>query len=236
MVAKLKIYYELFLILLIVTSAFFVIANVNNVLFDQIVWGILFLDVVVRLIVLKDKREYIKKNPFDFIALIPLDSMFQFARFVRLFKIILVMAIFKRTPIYQIFQTNGLNKVISFVAILIILAAIPITIYEPGIETFADGMWWAIVTATTVGYGDISPETSIGRVIAVLLMVFGIGLIGMVTSSIATYFLKEKDTSSNPTVDYIKTQLDDHQNLSNHEYERLIFLVNSLKKEQEINK
>ena len=54
--------------------------------------------------------------------------------------------------------------------------------------SFGDALWWSIVTCTTVGYGDISPSTTVGRVVAVILMLFGIGLIGMLTGAITTFF------------------------------------------------
>ncbi len=56
-------------------------------------------------------------------------------------------------------------------------------------------MWWAIVTSTTVGYGDISPHTLVGRFAAVLLMLIGVGFIGILTSTITSYFAQE-DTSN----------------------------------------
>ena len=51
-----------------------------------------------------------------------------------------------------------------------------------------DALWWAFVTSTTVGYGDISPSTGAGRIVAVILMLMGIGLVSMLTGTIATYF------------------------------------------------
>jgi voltage-gated potassium channel len=54
-----------------------------------------------------------------------------------------------------------------------------------------DGMWWAVVTATTVGYGDISPSSPPGRLVAVALMLFGIGLTATLAASVAAYFVKQ---------------------------------------------
>lgn len=51
-----------------------------------------------------------------------------------------------------------------------------------------NSIWWAITTTTTVGYGDISPKTFVGKLAAVLLMFVGIGLIGMLTSTITNFF------------------------------------------------
>lgn len=61
-----------------------------------------------------------------------------------------------------------------------------------GFAITADALWWSIVTCTTVGYGDISPSTLPGRIIAVFLMIVGIGLISMLTGTITTYFTKIK--------------------------------------------
>ena len=57
------------------------------------------------------------------------------------------------------------------------------------ITTIGDAFWWAIVTATTVGYGDVSPVTTEGRLIAVALMVLGIGFIGVLTATITSLYL-----------------------------------------------
>ncbi len=111
------------------------------------------------------------------------------------------------------------------------MSAIPIRSLEPSMETYADALWWSMVTATTVGYGDISPETGIGRLIALILMVFGIGLLGMITGSIATYFLSG-EKQDNPTIDFIKNELSRYDNLSEEEMERLIMLMKQLSKEK----
>ena len=53
-----------------------------------------------------------------------------------------------------------------------------------------DGLWWAVTTVTTVGYGDKFPTTSMGRVLAVGLMLVGISLMGVITASVAAWFVK----------------------------------------------
>ncbi|MGE7916615.1 ion channel [Lysinibacillus xylanilyticus] len=54
---------------------------------------------------------------------------------------------------------------------------IPIAIVEPAIETYAEALWWGLITITIVGYGDIAPVTVLGRLMATVLPVVGIGMI-----------------------------------------------------------
>jgi voltage-gated potassium channel len=63
------------------------------------------------------------------------------------------------------------------------------------IQSYGDGLWWAIVTVTTVGYGDISPTTTEGRVIATCLMLLGIGVIGAFTATVASFFVQQDEGS-----------------------------------------
>jgi voltage-gated potassium channel len=59
---------------------------------------------------------------------------------------------------------------------------------NPGFATFGDALWWAVVTLTTVGYGDIVPETTTGRVDGVMIMVAGIAVLGLLAGSLASFF------------------------------------------------
>ncbi|QGQ96787.1 two pore domain potassium channel family protein [Paenibacillus psychroresistens] len=231
---KLAFIYEIFMLLLALISVSFIwIANPSLHYVDTIVWLIFVLDVSVRFFRSESKWEYIKKHPLDIIAIIPFDSIFLFARFARIFRLIrlIAMASHFAKPIFSIIQTNGLHKMITFTCGLIFISAIPIYLIEPKINTYQDALWWSIVTATTVGYGDLSPATLAGRLIAILLMIFGIGLIGMTTGSIATYFISHtKETNS--TVAFIKQELDRYDQLSEADIETLQILLEKLKTEK----
>jgi voltage-gated potassium channel len=60
---------------------------------------------------------------------------------------------------------------------------------EANIKSFADALWWAITTVTTVGHGDRYPTTGTGRFVAGGLMLAGIALLGIVTASLASWLL-----------------------------------------------
>ena len=73
--------------------------------------------------------------------------------------------------------------------------------YQPGakITGFGDAVWWAVTTVTTVGYGDLAPVTTMGRVVAVALMIGGITLVGTVTATLASWIVQrvaEEDTAN----------------------------------------
>lgn len=66
-----------------------------------------------------------------------------------------------------------------------------------GLHEFSEAVWWAIVTVTTVGYGDITPQTATGRFVAGLLMIVGIGTIGLLASSLASVLIVKDKGSGN---------------------------------------
>jgi len=66
------------------------------------------------------------------------------------------------------------------------------TAHSSNIRTYADSIWWAFVTSTTVGYGDRYPVSGAGRVIAVLLMFFGVSFVGVVTGNIASLLVDKQ--------------------------------------------
>ncbi|WP_262361336.1 MULTISPECIES: potassium channel family protein [Gracilibacillus] len=206
--------------------------NDYRMIFDRIVWFLLFVDVIIRIIISKNKFQYILNNPFDIIAAIPLDAIFHSARLVRLFRIIRLISIGTKhsKTLKQILQTNGLNKVFSLSIIMLFSSSILVTHFEPSIDSYADGLWWSIVTTTTVGYGDISPQSIIGRLVAIFLMVVGIGLIGMFTSSLTTYFINGKE-KNNPTIDFLKAELDRYDELNDSEKKRMVLLLEEMNKE-----
>ena len=88
------------------------------------------------------------------------------------------------------FNNKRLRTVLLIILIFILIFGFIFFITEPDVKSFSDGLWWALVTITTVGYGDITPMTSIGRLVASALMFLGLGLIASLTAVISVKFIQ----------------------------------------------
>lgn len=81
-------------------------------------------------------------------------------------------------------------RMVAFVALsLAFVAAVLERLVDPAMGDFADALWWAIVTVTTVGYGDVIPTSTSGKVIASFLMVAGVSAIPITTSLVVSVFV-----------------------------------------------
>lgn len=204
-----KTVYEVFITVLALVSIIFAILDISGKIpisekpFKQIDTAILLIFVVdysVRFFIAEDRKAFFRNNIPDLLAIIPFNSMFSAFRVFRVFRLAKASRILKITRLLRagafiakirhmisgVLKTNGLIYLL-FVNGALILASSLIIMNAEGM-TFQDALWWSIVTCTTVGYGDLSPSTVYGRITAVVLMIFGIGLIGMLTGSITTYF------------------------------------------------
>ncbi|MCD6398199.1 MAG: NAD-binding protein [Spirochaetaceae bacterium] len=98
--------------------------------------------------------------------------------------------------LYKDFSSDNLPRIIFAVLILIIIGGGMVFIAESGINKqfshFIDSLWWGAVTITTVGYGDMTPSSNAGRIIAVIMMFGGIVLTSIFSGTIASIFVDRK--------------------------------------------
>jgi voltage-gated potassium channel len=184
-------------------------------LVNLVVWGVFVVDYVAALWAAEDKARFFRGHLLELIAILPLDFLraARALRIVRLVRVLRLGIVFSRSyrTLGGILGTNGLGRAVVVVTIVILLAGLAISTVEPEIGGAGDGLWWAFVTATTVGYGDISPASPGGRLIAFVLMTVGIGLIGLITASVATFFLRgggEEKVPESPHLTHLRGLLD----------------------------
>jgi len=234
-------------LLAILVVAILVIELVYNVpknititlsIMDNSILVIFAIDYFTRLFLAKDKAKFFKSNVIDLISIIPLNSVFQSIRILRLSKLLKFIKIFRSISLMLKFKkymdkflkTNNFNYIIWITLITLFIGAVGIHFAE-GIS-FGNALWWSFVTISTVGYGDISPQTTIGRIIAGIVMLTGIGFLGMLTATIATFFLKRDDSISykSQTIIDIKMRLDNFDELNIEDLNKIHNVLVALKK------
>ena len=118
-----------------------------------------------------------------------------------------------------LFNSRRLRTILAALIFFIFLFGYLFYISEPEVKNLGDGIWWALVTITTVGYGDITPLTTVGRIVASSLMFLGLGLIATITAIVSAKFIQNfVDHHTNDDVleklDEMQLELDDIKTVS----------------------
>ena len=190
---------------IVLGTAWFVIAiivvttNVNGMASTALVgalfalWVVLLIEYLVRLVVSPDARGYVKRRWVEpaTVLLPPLQGW----RLVGMEKMSLLLHE-GELRLEAILRHHSLFRVLIAAVVTLLLGAWLVLLFEEkakgaNIHSYPDALWWAIVTVTTVGYGDRYPVTEDGRIVAAVLMLVGIGLIGVLTATVASVFIKE---------------------------------------------
>jgi voltage-gated potassium channel len=168
---------------------------------DYFVWAAFVVEYVVKLWLAADRRHFVRHHLLDLaMVAVPVLRPLRLARIfrlVRLSRVVLVLGSgLKRAR--ALFAHHGLQFVLLAVS-AIVFAGAGLEVYlerhsvgPTAIHGYGDALWWAIVTVTTVGYGDKIPMTGAGRIVATGLMLTGIGLVGALTATIASFFVQEQ--------------------------------------------
>lgn len=117
----------------------------------------------------------------------------EFITLLRLARIARVAMVGFKTPVVKRMLGRLGRPFLYMTIVLLIAAAIEMRAEDQhhGFATYGDSVWWGIVTITTVGYGDVVPQTTLGRVVATVLMFTGVALLGTVAASLAAMFRVE---------------------------------------------
>ena len=221
------------------------------VVFDTALCIILIIEFFTRFLDSDNKKRFILKNWTELIAAIPLDLiMMPFvlsdAGLLRLFKVlkfIKVIALFS-----QFFETidiflkkTHLDEIFGVTLLVVLASTLGLYLFDPSITNLFDSLWFVLSTMTTVGYGDIMPQSGIGRIIGLIILIVGVLIFSTVTGAMASYFarkvLMNEDFNITENDDNIELLKDDlrfnKKNLNevHSKVDRIDSDVDSLKKE-----
>lgn len=196
----------------------------------NVIWVVFVVDYVVSLWLADDRWRWFKHNLFTLLTIaLPM------LRPLRLLRLLTVLHVLNRTSGMAV-RGRITVYAVGAVGMLMYVGALAVYSVERGasgstITDFGTALWWAFVTVTTVGYGDFSPVTFQGKIIAVVLMFTGIALIGIVTATLASWIVdqvnletdrredaREKEvakeaaqeaiaTSANPEIDLLREEV-----------------------------
>jgi voltage-gated potassium channel len=165
---------------------------------DDFVCGIFFIEFIVRFSQAESKLTFMRWGWIDLISSIPTFEYLRVGRIFRLIRLLRILRAIRSTKelVYH-FRKNRVESAVASMAILsvllIIFSSISILKVEDvpngNIKTASDALWWAFTTATTIGYGEFYPVTTMGRIIASVLIVFGVGLFGTLSGVITSWFI-----------------------------------------------
>jgi voltage-gated potassium channel len=136
-----------------------------------------------------DKKRYLLGNWMNLVIIVmafPLIwHVVPWAVSFRLLRLIVLAGVMFRMTrtLRMILKKNRLGTTLLSAGLIVIVAGVFGAAIDPAIDTPADGIWWALVTITTVGYGDVVPISTSGRIFAAILIIIGVGLFALLTAN-----------------------------------------------------
>jgi voltage-gated potassium channel len=119
----------------------------------------------------------------------------EMAAALRSFRVLIALQVFVNASntFRELLARNHLGTTLAVSLIIMVIAGMLMAGIDPAIESVWEGLWWAWVTITTVGYGDLVPVSGEGRVLGAILILIGVGLFAMLTASISVLFISRTD-------------------------------------------
>ena len=207
---KLGYLFDILLLVLILISTFIVMmesvqmfdAKLHNlfIILEIVITAFFTIEYVLRIVTLRNKKAYIFSffGMIDFLAILPfyLSLFFPITKYFLILRMLRMLRIFRILNLmdfmndgYFIVQAmkNSSRKIYIFLLFLMIFSVIVGSMmfmvegHREGFESIPQSVYWAVVTVTTVGYGDVSPGTPLGKFLSVLLMLAGYSIIAVPT-------------------------------------------------------
>ena len=214
----------------ILLIAYMLSFNVSNdfanciIVFDVLLCSFLLVDMVYKFLKAGEKVKFLKHDAVFMIASIPFELFlpvyFMAFRFLLLFKLFKLSGVLEKyfESIHRFVESTKFDRILTWIVFTVILFTFAIYFLDPSIGLF-DSLWYVVVTLTTVGYGDITPNEFSAKVVSIILLLLGICVFSILTGAISSYFtdkILNIDTDTEEELDtldekvrHINSQLDE---------------------------
>jgi len=165
---------------------------------DFLIWVIFAVEFFVSLALVDNRWRYVRYNWMNALIVILAFPWLPWGEaYALVFQSLRLMLILRFTVHFfdsalEILRRNRFGQVLGMAALLIVFAGAVFAYLEN--RSFGDGVWWALVTITTVGYGDVVPVSEPGRIFGAFMIVFGVVLFSLVTANISAFLVGEEQT------------------------------------------
>ena len=169
---------------------------------DWIIWGFFLFETTLLTSLVRDKKYYLVGNWVNLIIIILgfplLWEEYPAAGVLRALRLIVMAGILIHISgtARRILAKNHLGTTLFVGFIITVMSGFLIAGLDPAIKSPWDGIWWAWVTVTTVGYGDVVPESTEGRLFGSFLILMGIGIFSMLTASFSAFFVSRDEKTA----------------------------------------
>jgi len=199
------------------------------------IWSVFFFELVVNLYNVKDKFRYVKENWLNLVIVIvafpAIDWGSDWAVVIRSLRLLLFVRFFTGAfkDVIVVLKRNRFGQILAVFAFVILGAGGLFSYIED--KGLWDGVWYALITITTVGYGDVFPVSDYGRIFGVVLILFGVVFFSLVTANISAFLIgSDQEKVEKDILQYMKSsekRVAEQQALNDENFERMIAHMSS---------
>ena len=162
---------------------------------DWLIWLFFLLETTLLTLLVRDRRRYLLGNWMNLLIIVLGTPLLwgggSYAAMLRLLRVALLVPLLANTSITvrRVLSRNHLGTTLLVAFAFTLMAGLLIAGIDPNIEDVWEGLWWAWVTVSTVGYGDTVPQSTAGKIFGAVVILFGVGFFSLLTASFSAYFV-----------------------------------------------
>lgn len=159
-----------------------------------------------------------------------------FIRYLRLIRLVRILFLVGEyfSVIGRFLKNTHLDEILAIFILIIVGSTLGLYLIDPGMNNLFDNLWFVVVSLTTVGYGDITPNTISGKIVSLILLIVGVFIFSAITGAISTYFMDNLLKEGSFHIQELKKQLDETNNQLVKNEEQIKDLKQEIKELKEI--